>query len=120
MRKMISILGLAVSLCLAGCGHDDSSRSSQQLQGGQPVSVAGASHAVQNPFPGASEVRLFVEKGDGPDGTPIFSKPGGRLLTADALADFEGALRIEQAPEAMAACFIPHHFSAITMSAASK
>lgn len=109
MRKTISILGLAAALCLAGCGHDDSSRSSQQ-QPEQSLPAAGVSHAVKNPFPGAREVRLFVGKGYGPDGMQIFSKPGGRLLTADALADFEGALRVEKAPEAMAACFIPHHF----------
>lgn len=110
MRKAISILGLLATLCLAGCGGDDSSRSSQQQPRAATISTPSASNAVQNPFPGAKEVRLFVEKGHDPDGTPIFSRPGGRLLTADEVANFEGALRIEKAPEWMAACFIPHHF----------
>ena len=110
MRKLISVLGLSVTLCLAGCGGGDSSGTSQQQHPGKSISAAGVSQAVRNPFPGAEEVRLFVEKEYGPDGTPIFSKPGGRLLNSSELADFEGSLRIENAPESMAACFIPHHF----------
>lgn len=110
MHKRISIFGLIATLCLSGCEGSDASRSSPQQRGGNPISTASASLGIQNPFPGAKEVRLFVEKGYGPDGAPILNTPEGRLLSASELADFEGALRVEKAPEAMAACFIPHHF----------
>lgn len=66
---------------------------------------------VGNPFPDASEVRLFVESGEyGSEGHPILSSPEGRRLTDDQRRAFEAALRIEPMPEEMAACFIPHHF----------
>ena len=110
VHKGASILGLIAMLCLGGCEGDEASRSSQQRRGEKAIFTVSASPEIQNPFPGAKEVRLFVEKGYGPNGTPILSRPEGRLLSASELADFEGALRIEKAPEAMAACFIPHHF----------
>jgi hypothetical protein len=110
VHKGISILGLIAALCLGGCEGDDASRSSPQQRGGKSAVAESASLGIQNPFPGAKEVRLFVEKGYGSDGAPILNKLEGQLLSASELADFEGALRIEKAPESMAACFIPHHF----------
>jgi hypothetical protein len=110
VQKTLLILGLIATVCLTGCGRGDPSSTSQQHHGGQSIAKAGVSQAVRNPFPGARDVRLFVQKEYGPDSTPIFSKPGGRLLTASELAEFERVLRIEKTPEWEAACFIPHHF----------
>jgi hypothetical protein len=61
-------------------------------------------------FPDASEVRLFVENGQKPDGTPIYEEPMGRILNKDQRAAFEASLQIDPIPDELAACFIPHHF----------
>jgi hypothetical protein len=67
---------------------------------------------VGNPYPSATEVRLFVETGHDGEGRPVLSKAAGRTLTAKERQDFERTLRIEPAPDEYAACFIPHHFFA--------
>ncbi|UIP07484.1 hypothetical protein LY632_03540 [Erythrobacter sp. SDW2] len=66
---------------------------------------------IKDPFPNASEVRLFVEV-DYPkeSGNPIFSKENGVILSDADRLRFEDALRFVPMPEAMAACFVPHHF----------
>ena len=67
---------------------------------------------VENIFPTASTVRLFVNTDYAKDGTAIYSKPGGLLLNAAQRAEFESALRAHtiSPDETFAACFIPHHF----------
>ena len=110
MHKAISTFGLIAALCLGGCGPDASSGSHRQQHGEKSISTAAASPAIHNPFPGTKEVRLFVEIRHGPDGKRKFGKAEGHLLNANELAGFEGSLRIQKAPEAMDACFIPHHF----------
>lgn len=64
---------------------------------------------IQNPFPEAAEVKLFVAMDFGSDG-PIYKNTQGVRLSAKQRKKFEGALKIEPAPESMDACFIPHHF----------
>ena len=74
-------------------------------------SEAASFRRVGNPFPEASEVRLFVDSGeyDG-RGRAILSSTEGRRLTDAQRTAFEAALRIEPMPDALDACFIPHHF----------
>src|SRR5690348_9592322 len=66
---------------------------------------------VSNPFPEATELRLFVETGyDRQSGRPVFHRSDGVRLKAEQRKTFEKAIRFEDAPGEMAACFIPHHF----------
>ena len=66
---------------------------------------------IEDPVPNASEVRLFVEVDyDKNSGEPIFNKKNGVVLSATDRVRFEDTLRFVATPEAMAACFIPHHF----------
>ena len=53
---------------------------------------------VTNPFPQATQLRLFVEVDYTDAGKPILSKA------------FENSLKIIAAPEEESACFMPHHF----------
>ena len=65
---------------------------------------------IEDPFPNASEVRLFVEVDHEKDGgDPIFSKEDGVILSAAHRLRFEDALRFVATPDEMAACFVPHH-----------
>jgi hypothetical protein len=68
--------------------------------------------SVGDPYPNASEVRLFVETGYDDEGEPILASAKGRTLTEGERRAFEGTLRIEPAPDEVTACFIPHHFFA--------
>ena|SRR6187402_1914690 len=63
-----------------------------------------------NPFPAATEVRLFVNDGYDPKGQPIMSSRDGKVLTRSQREAFEADLRIEPKPDAVAGCFEPHHF----------
>ncbi|MFN3228321.1 MAG: hypothetical protein ACK41P_00535 [Asticcacaulis sp.] len=66
--------------------------------------------SVKNPFPNATEVRLFVNTDYNQNGEPIFSHPQGRRLTQAQRYKLEKSLFLTPLPEYMAACFIPHHF----------
>lgn len=65
----------------------------------------------RDPYPGATEVRLFIEARDG-RGEPALVNPAGRVLTEKQRVEFESLIAIHTiSPEDMfAACFIPHHF----------
>jgi len=65
-----------------------------------------------NPYPDASELRLFVHSNYDESGKPVLTKEAGRTLTAEERQAFERTLRIEPAPDEYSACFIPHHFFA--------
>lgn len=65
------------------------------------------------PPPGAASARLFVHVGDYNDPDKEFIEPGGRRLSAAQRQAFEDALTVvgyNREPDAVAACFIPHHF----------
>ncbi len=65
---------------------------------------------VTNPFPQATQLRLFVEVGFTDAGKPILSKAKGVQLNAAQRKAFEQSLLITAAPEEESACFMPHHF----------
>ena len=100
------------ALLLAGCSSEsaetlDHGSSKSDLEVAQPV----VERRVSNPFPDATELRLFVETAyDQKTGKAIFSRSNGIRLSEPQRRKFEDALKIEAAPEEMAACFIPHHF----------
>lgn len=113
MRMFSLKISLALGvLLLAGCESRNTGAA------GQTSSTASREYAkrnvervVSNPFPKAPELRLFVETDlDEKSGRPIFHRKDGLALTPAQRKTFEDSLRIEAAPEEMAACFIPHHF----------
>lgn len=65
---------------------------------------------VENPFPNATEVRLFVEVNYSDSGQAILNNPNGVALSVPQRDEFENALSITAAPDDMYMCFIPHHF----------
>lgn len=65
---------------------------------------------ITNPFPHATQLRLFVEVGYTDAGKPILSKSKGIQLNATQRSAFENGLKIIAAPEEESACFMPHHF----------
>lgn len=84
----------------------------EQMAATEKVAVAVSDKPFRNPFPSASEVRLFVETDYDAKSEPIYSKPKGRVLTAGQRAEFESIIAVHTiSPDEMfAACFIPHHF----------
>lgn len=102
---------LVALVACGGCGRD------RALEA-QPTAEQASSHEnadlpVRNAFPTATKLRLFVEVGnDDKTGEPIFTKADGLLLTKVQRTEFESYLRIhtDSPDEAIAACFIPHHF----------
>lgn len=99
------IAGLLI-LC-GGC--DGLSTGSSSTKPGSKVSVATPVQAL-NPFPAATEVRLFVVTGYDGDGWNIYGRPEGKILSAGQRSDLEASLMVVPMPDEMAACFIPHHF----------
>jgi hypothetical protein len=83
----------------------------EQMAVTQKASATVPNKPFRDPFPSASEVRLFVETGYARD-EPIYSKPKGRVLTASQRAEFESLIAVHTITpdEEFAACFIPHHF----------
>lgn len=65
---------------------------------------------VTNPFPQATQLRLFVEVGYTDAGKPVLSKTKGIQLNATQRRAFENGLKIIAAPEEESPCFIPHHY----------
>lgn len=85
-------------------------------------SDSGASNprSVTTPYPNASEVRLFIHSSYDEEGKPVLATESGRTLTHDERQAFERTFRIEPAPDAVVACFIPHHFFAYFDAAGKK
>ena len=85
---------------------------SDQAAGTKRVSAFVPNKPFRNPFPSASEVRLFVETDYDPKGKPSYSKPQGRVLTASQRAELESLISVHaiSPDQEFAACFIPHHF----------
>jgi hypothetical protein len=66
---------------------------------------------IEDPFPNASEVRLFVGVDyDKNSGEPILSKENGVILSTADRERFEDTLHFKAMPDVMAMCFVPHHF----------
>lgn len=94
---------------LASC--DQPKRTTQdegQQAKSQPTEVPDS--RVENPYPTASKVQLFVEKGYTEKGEPILTKPSGKTLNAIQRAKFEKAMVLTMPPTETVGCFIPHHF----------
>jgi hypothetical protein len=107
--RILAIIALAV--VATGCerkvdtiAQPDSSNATASIA--QPFK----NRRITNPFPGATEVRLFVEVRYTKDNKPILSKRNGVRLNAAQRKAFENSLKITVAPEYEAACFVPHHF----------
>lgn len=102
---------MALALALSGC-----ERKVDTLTQPDPSNAAASfatpfkDRRVTNPFPAATEVRLFVEVAYTKDNKPILSKRKGVLLNAAQRKAFEDSLAITAAPEYDMMCFIPHHF----------
>lgn len=101
----------AAALAVAGCerkvdtiAQPDSSNATASIA--QPFK----DRRVTNPFPQATQLRLFVEVDYTKAGKPILSKTKGIPLNAAQRKAFEGSLVITAAPAWEHACFIPHHF----------
>lgn len=104
---------VAVILVIATLGWlaiSQSGRQSPQVQTGSIVEHP-SDKPFRDPYPGAAEVRLFVETRDGGN-EPAFVKPAGRVLTEEQRVEFESLIAIHTiSPEDLfAACFVPHHF----------
>jgi hypothetical protein len=104
-------LGVTLLAC-TGCGRQDASAPDRHSSVRNVSSRAPADQPLRNPFPTASDVRLFVETDHDDKGNLIFSKPEGRSLTASQRTAFESLINIHtiSSDEMFAACFIPHHF----------
>ena len=96
----------------AGCGESDSSAQEAPLARAETTAASLPDRPVDNAFPTASEVRLFVNTDYDKDGHPIFGKPAGVPLTPTQRAELESSLVVHTiSPDEMfTSCFIPHHF----------
>ncbi len=102
---------IALALAITGCERKiDTLAQPEQANATASIAQPFKDRRVTNPFPGATEVRLFVEVGYTKDSKPILSKRNGVRLNAAQRKEFENSLKIIAAPEYEAACFIPHHF----------
>jgi hypothetical protein len=91
--KMRPLLLVFVALLIASCDQSSQVRK------------------IENPFPNASEIRLFVQVDyDKNSGEPILKNATGVALSAADRAQFEDTLKIVPIPDEMTACFVPHHF----------
>lgn len=112
MHRNLSTFALVALLLLTGCdlkSQTDQLPSSQAF--GESVFVATPNQLVENAFPSATEVRLFVETGF-KDGKATFSKPNGLKLTQSQRENLESQLHVfaVDPDEPVIGCFIPHHF----------
>jgi hypothetical protein len=104
-------LALLAAALLVGCSDGLSEPREQTSRAAASNTIAArAARSIGNPFPDATEVRLFVNDGYDDEGSPTMSAPAGRPLSRSQRKAFEAAVRIEPAPDAVDACFIPHHF----------
>lgn len=102
--KITTLFIPAILILAVGCDQPRSLEETESAGANLP------SRDIENPFPNASQVRLFVEVSYTEDGGPILSNAEGIPLTDVERAQFEDTLKFVAAPEYMAACFIPHHF----------
>lgn len=111
--RWIIVVSLIAILATAALGLLALSQSGKQSLGGLAggVAVQTADKPISDPYPGAQEVRLFVET-ENEDHKRIYVRPAGRTLTEGQRAEFESTLAIHTVSpdELFAACFIPHHF----------
>ncbi len=111
MTKILALVALMMVVAVSGCNRANPERDAAQRETATAApKPAAPDRTVKNPYPTASEVRLFVEIDYTKDGKMVFNKPEGRLLSANEQTQFERALVVTKAPEEVAACFIPHHF----------
>jgi hypothetical protein len=96
---------------VAGCRQKESSAQPSRPAAEDARASAAADHSLQNPFPSASELRLFVDTREGRRG-PIYSKPAGLVLSSGQRAKFESLISVHTISDddAFAMCFMPHHF----------
>lgn len=102
------------ALAVSACGQPSSDGDAVPTE---PVSVQTPAPrrllrtAPATPYPEAASVRLFV-RGDF-DGSEEYLEADGRALSRAQRAALEGTLKIvsyDRPPDAVAACFVPHHF----------
>lgn len=103
---MRSILIAFLLFMVTGC---DKSAEIREVE--QSSSTVSEVRKIKDPFPDASEVRLFVA-GDyqKESGKPVFNNENGTILSDADRLRLEDALRFVAMPEEMFACFVPHHF----------
>lgn len=111
MHKMFGPIALVFAAATCGCDQRDPSPMAEPKSTKQLTALPSTAYLpVKNPFPNATETRLFVRIAYGKNDDQAWSKPGGRTLSAAQRSDFEAALRSTKPPEMIAACFVPHHF----------
>lgn len=102
---------VALAMAAAGCERKvDTPAQPDPSNAAASLATPFKDRRVTNPFPGATELRLFVEVGYTKDSKPVLSKRKGVLLDAAQRKAFEDSLVITVAPEYDTMCFIPHHF----------
>jgi len=102
---------ILLALAITGCERRiDTIAQSDPSNTAASVAQPFKDRRVTNPFPGATEVRLFVEVGYTNDNKPILSKRKGVRLNAAQRKAFEDSLKMIAAPEYETACFLPHHY----------
>ena len=95
-------LFVAIGFMMAGCGPEPVAESA--------IPNVAPTRPVNNPFPQATEMRLFVETARDAGGRPVFGMANGRKLSSKQRQAFEASLIVEPLPDSVDACFIPHHF----------
>lgn len=102
---------VALALAATGCERKvDAVTQPDPSNAATPFATPFKDRRVTNPFPQATQLRLFVEVGYTKAGKPILSKAQGIPLNATQRKVFEDSLRVTAAPEYDVMCFIPHHF----------
>lgn len=111
VRWIWPALGLALLSCSSCDRHDRSPVDHTSLHGAA-FNPTALDQPLRNPFPAASEVRLFVNTDYDAKGAPIFRNPHGHPLTVSQRAEFESLIEVHTTSpdELIAGCFIPHHF----------
>lgn len=118
-RSQIGTGAIALTFAVAACNSNDPaipSNSEEDEVEADTHHTEDASHSnarprqVNDPFPDATEVRLFVQTGYSDDYEPILSSPRGVILSDEQRQSFEDTLSIAAAPAEAYSCFVPHHF----------
>ena len=108
-----------IALLLCGCGDATDRDSPSVTAVGAAFAEAPPPEAVEisrtpvEPYPSATEVRLFVQDGRDADGKGLYSDQDGRLLTRSERRAIERTIKTAHyrpGERWAAACFIPHHF----------
>ena len=110
MRVAMSLLLAACFALLAGCEPKQDISEAEAIASHTSPRGMPSDLPVRNAFSEASQVRLVVGTSDGSDGMPVYAEPKGRVLSDAQRKAFEATLEIDPIPDALAACFIPHHF----------